>query len=91
MAIFASNKGIIMDIGKLIESLILTNLKIWHEDTKLRQGKELENKNIVEYGAAGRKLNAIRSELKYQINHIFGDDAFDDRKVNYSEGDNNGS
>jgi hypothetical protein len=74
-------------IGELIADLILTNIKIWHEDTKLRNGINLKPIDIVTLGSKGRGLNADRSNLKFLINHNFGDDLFDDRKVNYSKGD----
>ena len=76
-------------IGELIEELILANIKIWHEDTKLRNGQNLRPIDIVLLGSTGRALNADRSNLKYQINHVFKDDLFDDRKVNYSKGKTN--
>jgi hypothetical protein len=74
------------NIGEMLAELILTNIKIWHEDTKLRNGVNLRPIDIVMLGSKGRGLNADRSTLKYLINHAFNDDLFDDRKVNYSKG-----
>lgn len=75
-----------MTPGELIEQMILVNIRIWHEDTKLRNGINLSSNEIMKYGLAGRALNKDRSDIKYQINKLFDDNLFDDRKVNYSKG-----
>jgi hypothetical protein len=72
-------------IGETISDIILTNIKVWHEDTKLRNNKEMTAKEKVGYGMRGRVMNKIRSDLKYEINKYFKDNAFDDRKVNYTK------
>lgn len=72
-------------IGEQIADLILTNIKIWHEDTHLRNNKELTDREKTGFGMRGRALNAFRSTQKYQINKFFGDNDFDDRKVNYTK------
>ena len=75
-----------MTPGEVIEQLILVNIKIWHEDTKLRNGINLSCEDVVKLGSAGRKLNKDRSDIKYAVNSLFNDNLFDDRKINYSKG-----
>ncbi len=77
-------------IGEQIDELILTNIKIWHEDTHLRNCKTLTNREKTGYGMRGRALNAFRSQMKHSINTFFGDALFDERKVNYSAEDKKG-
>ena len=72
-------------IGELIADLVRTNIKIWHEDTKIRKGENLTHEERANYGMNGRVLNKIRSDLKYKINEYFGDNQYDDRKVNYTK------
>lgn len=71
-------------IGELIAEVIETNIKIWHEDTKIRQGENLSARDMVLYGTRGRILNSVRSTLKQNINGVFNDDLYDDRKLNYT-------
>lgn len=75
-----------MTIGELIEQIILTNIQIWHEDTKLRNKINLTLHKIVQLGITGRGLNKKRSDIKFEINKYFQVEEFDDRKINYTKG-----
>jgi len=74
-----------MTPGELIEQLILTNIKQWHKDTKLRNNVPLSSKEIVVLGLDVRLINRTRCVLKQDINKIFKDDFFDERKTTYWE------
>jgi len=78
-------------IGELINEIILTNIKLWHEDTKLRNELAISDKEQAISCAKGRIFNNTRSELKYSINELCEDLDYDDRKVNYIKGDSNES
>jgi len=75
-------------IGELINEIIMTNIKIWHEDTKLRNNIAITDREQAVCCAKGRLLNNVRSDLKYYINKECNDLDYDDRKVNYT-GDTN--
>ena len=75
-------------IGELIDEIIMTNIKIWHEDTKLRNNIAITDKEQAVCCAKGRLLNKVRSDLKYFINKECDDLDYDDRKVNYTGGKN---
>jgi len=77
-------------IGELINEIIMTNIKIWHEDTKLRNQTIITDNERAICCAKGRLLNNTRSNLKYLINKYCNDSDYDDRKVNYT-GDQNDS
>lgn len=77
-----------MTIGELINEIIMINIKIWHEDTKLRNGIAETDKEQAICCAKGRLLNNKRSDMKYLINKYCSDLDYDDRKVNYTGGSN---
>jgi len=77
-----------MTIGELINELIMANIRIWHEDTKLRNGIAITDRQQAICCAKGRLLNKIRSDFKYEINKALDTDSYDDRKVNYTSGGN---
>lgn len=76
-----------MSIGELIDKIIMTNIKIWHEDTKLRNKTDISDRDQAICCAKGRLLNANRSSLKYLINKECDDLDYDDRKINYTGGE----
>ena len=77
-------------IGEMINEIIMTNIQIWHEDTKLRNNIAVTDREQAVCCAEGRILNSLRSDLKYLINEKCNDLDYDDRKINYTGG-NNGS
>jgi hypothetical protein len=76
-----------MGIGELIDRIIMTNIKIWHEDTKLRNKVDISDADQAISCAKGRVLNAKRSFIKYLINKECNDLDYDDRKINYTGGE----
>lgn len=81
-----------MTIGELIEDLILTNIRIWHTATQLKDinGKltdsGLSAKEKVEIHTRTRTENARRSQLRYEIDRLVDDsNAVMDTKVDYTD------
>ena len=67
-----------MNIGKKIEELLLTNIKIWHLATQVKDisGKLYDKSNMtreqrVECALEIRKINADRSKIRWEIDDCF--------------------
>ena len=80
------------NIGSKIEEFILTNIKIWHEATKikdvdgnLRKDTDLSVKERVQCALDIRKLNTLRSKIRWEIDKNF-DCGADETKV-FSKGE----
>jgi hypothetical protein len=80
-----------MLIGELIEDLILSNIKIWHTATqlkdssgKLRKDTGMTAQEKVKIHTKTRVENARRSRLRFEIDKFFGE-AVQDTKLNYLE------
>ena len=70
------------NLGSLIEESIVTNIKIWHQVTKVKDvSGKLHNKPTmplkerVECALKIRELNAHRSKIRWDIDNTFGDGA----------------
>ena len=68
----------IMKIGSTIEELILTNIKIWHEVTKVKDisgklhtGTKMSLEDRVECALEIRELNAQRSKARWNVDQYF--------------------
>lgn len=75
-------------VGEMIDRLSITNLKIWHLEEAIRQGREGEL-GLEEVGRRAleiRSLNAERVALVNGINVVLDPGAFPDRKVNHASG-----
>ena len=80
-----------MSLGEFVENLILSNIKIWHTATRLKDssGKLREDSGMtvhekIEVHTKTRVENARRSRFRYEIDKFFGE-AVQDTKLNYLE------
>lgn len=69
-----------MDLGNKIEELLLINIKIWHEVTKVKDisGKlhtesSMSLEERVECSLDIREKNAQRSKIRWEIDEYFGE------------------
>ena len=81
-----------MTLGKLIEDLILSNIKIWHTATQLKDTSGqlrdigLSAKEKVEIHTKTRLENVHRSQLRYEIDELTDSpNAVMDTKINYTD------
>ena len=82
-----------MLIGETIEQSILTNIKIWHEVTKvkdisgtLHDKPTMALKERVECGLKIREINRDRSKIRWEIDNFFEADGANETKIFSSEG-----
>lgn len=77
-------------LGQAIDEIILCNIKIWHTATQLKdlsgqlRDNELSTGEKVAIHTKTRLENAKRSQLRYEIDSLIGDEnAIMDTKINY--------
>jgi len=82
-----------MTTAEMIEKLIITNLEIWHEaskikdlDNKVRKELSMSPQERVDHFFVVRKLNAIRSRIRWGIDKQFGTGA-NETKIDYYTGE----
>ena len=71
-----------MNIGELIDELVLINVRIWHKDGG-RRNKDLclSDLELGELTINTKTMNGVRNNLRRDINVMFNEDC-DDYKVN---------
>lgn len=77
-------------IGKLVEDLVICNLEIWHNATrlkdfagKLRKDSKLSPREQIAIHTQTRVHNAKRSKLRYEIDRILDTDVVNETKIDY--------
>lgn len=74
-----------MNIGKEIEKLIDTHIRLWHSTSPARIDKKLSTKTRLELFMRTREYNVLRAEIRDEINKFFNS-GYPDPKINYKEG-----
>jgi len=74
-----------MNIGRAIDDLIRTNIKIWHQAIQIKENgkpkKDLSTSARVKIFHNIRNLNSARSKQRWEIDRVFG--GINETKINY--------
>jgi hypothetical protein len=71
--------------GVDIDSLILTNIRIWHKDTLVRTGANIPREEKATLFLQARALNSKRAKIRDKIDNKLGQKNFS-QKVGYYNG-----
>lgn len=71
-----------MEVGKEIDSLITTHIKLWHSTSPARTDKSLSSEERVGLFMKTRKYNVERAITRDNINSFFKS-GYQDPKMNY--------
>ena len=69
-------------IGTIIDELIKTHIKLWHNTSPARLDKSLTSKQRVMLFMKTREFNVMRAKIRDDIN-LFFNSGYPDPKMNY--------